>query len=53
MVMRLPYVEQVWFEMDVAESANAFEPAQQTAVISIEPADNVILDATQLVPSNE
>ncbi len=48
MVMRLPYVEQVWFEMDVAESANAFEPAQQTAVISIEPADNVILDATQI-----
>ena len=48
MVMRLPYVEQVWFEIDVAESANAFEPAQQTAVISIEPADNVILDATQI-----
>ena len=48
MVMRLPYVEQVWFEMDVAESANAFEPAEQTAVISIEPADNVILDATQI-----
>ncbi len=48
MVMRLPYVEQVWFEMDVAESANAFEPAQQTAVISIEPADDVILDATQI-----
>ena len=48
MVMRLPYVEQVWFEMDVAESANAFEAAQQTAVISIEPADNVILDATQI-----
>ncbi len=48
MVMRLPYVEQVWFEMDVAESANAFEAARQTAVISIEPADNVILDATQI-----
>ena len=48
MVMRLPYVEQVWFEMDVAESASAFEEARQTAVISIEPADNVILDATQI-----
>jgi len=48
MVMRLPYVEQVWFEMDVAESASAFEDARQTAVISIEPAENVILDATQI-----
>ena len=48
MVMRLPYVEQVWFEMDVAESASAFEAAKQTAVISIEPTDNVILDATQI-----
>lgn len=48
MVMRLPYVEQVWFEMDIAESTNAFETAQQTAVISIEPVDNVILDATQI-----
>ena len=48
MVMRLPYVEQVWFEMDVAESASAFDEARQTAVISIEPADNVILDATQI-----
>ena len=34
--------------MDVAESASAFEAARQTAVISIEPADNVILDATQI-----
>ncbi len=48
MVMRLPFVEQVWFEMDIAESSNAFESATQTAVISIEPAANVILDATQI-----
>ena len=48
MVMRLPFVDQVWFEMDVAESASAFQVAQQTAVISIEPSSNVILDATQI-----
>ena len=48
MVARLPFVEQVWFEMDVADTSNAFESAQRTAVISIEPAENVTLDATQI-----
>ena len=48
MVARLPFVEQVWFEMDVDDTGNAFESAQRTAVISIEPAENVTLDATQI-----
>ena len=48
MVMRLPFVEQAWFEMDVADSHSAFDAAAQTAVISIEPAEGVILDSVQV-----
>lgn len=48
MVTRLPFVEQAWFEMDVADSHSAFDAAAQTAVISIEPADGVILDTVQV-----
>lgn len=48
MVTRLPFVEQAWFEMDVADSHSAFAAAAQTAVISIEPTDGVILDSVQV-----
>ncbi len=48
MVSRLPFVEQAWFEMDVADSHSAFDAVAQTAVISIEPVDGVILDAVQV-----
>lgn len=48
MVTRLPFVEQAWFEMDVADSHSAFDAAAQTAVISIEPREGVILDSAQV-----
>ena len=48
MVARLPFVEQAWFEMDVADSHSAFDAAAQTAVISIEPREGVILDSAQV-----
>jgi flagellar biosynthesis/type III secretory pathway M-ring protein FliF/YscJ len=48
MVTRLPFVEQAWFEMDVADSHSAFNAAAQTAVISIEPTEGIILDAVQV-----
>ncbi len=48
MVTRLPFVEQAWFEMDVADSHSAFDAAAQTAVISIEPTEGVILDSAQV-----
>ena len=48
MVTRLPFVEQAWFEMDVADSHSAFDAAAQTAVISIEPSEGVILDSAQV-----
>lgn len=48
MVTRLPFVEQAWFEMDIADSHSAFAAAAQTAVISIEPAEGVILDSVQV-----
>jgi len=35
MVLRLPFVEQAWFEMDKSDSHSAFEQAKQSAVISI------------------
>ncbi|MEL7497288.1 MAG: hypothetical protein AAFN77_06725 [Planctomycetota bacterium] len=35
MVMRLPFVEQAFFEMDQAESSSPFRPATQKAVVSI------------------
>jgi len=37
MIERLPFVEQAWFEMDIAESRSAFEPSRQTAVVSVMP----------------
>jgi len=48
MVTRLPFVEQAWFEMDVADSHSAFDAAAQTAVISIEASEGVILDSVQV-----
>jgi len=48
MVTRLPFVEQAWFEMDVADSHSAFNAAAQTAVISLEPSEGVILDSVQV-----
>ncbi|MFT7629998.1 MAG: hypothetical protein ACI87E_001003 [Mariniblastus sp.] len=43
MVLRLPFVEQAWFEMDKAASHSAFEQAKQSAVVSIRTHDNVTL----------
>lgn len=37
MVVRLPFVEQAWFEMDVAENRSAFSKTKKSAVISIRP----------------
>lgn len=48
MVTRLPFVEQAWFEMDVADSHSAFAAAAHTAVISIEPTQGTILDSVQV-----
>ena len=35
MLLRLPFVERAWFNMDRAESASAFRPARQSAVVQI------------------
>lgn len=43
MVVRLPFVEQAWFEMDQANSRSAFQRSAQSAVISIRPASEVTL----------
>lgn len=43
MVLRLPFVEQAWFEMDKSDSHSAFEHAQQSAVISIRTPTNLSL----------
>ncbi len=44
MVIRLPFVEQAWFEMDQANSRSAFQRSQQSAVISIRPATDITLN---------
>jgi hypothetical protein len=43
MVLRLPFVEQAWFEMDKSDSHSAFEQAEQSAVVSIRTPTNVSL----------
>jgi flagellar biosynthesis/type III secretory pathway M-ring protein FliF/YscJ len=48
MVVRLPFVKNAWFEMDVASGGSVFKPAQQTAVVSVEPPTNVVLDSDQV-----
>lgn len=48
MVMRLPFVEQAWFDMDVAAAGSAFQRSHRSAVLSIEPAPGVMLDAAQI-----
>lgn len=44
MVVRLPFVEQAWFEMDQSDTHSAFEQAKQSAVISIRTPQNVPLN---------
>ena len=44
MVVRLPFVEQAWFEMDQTNSRSAFQRSRQSAVISIRPAAEVTLN---------
>ena len=44
MVVRLPFVDQAWFEMDQTTSRSAFQRSAQTAVISIRPATDVTLN---------
>ena len=44
MVVRLPFVEQAWFEMDQANSRSAFQRTKQSAVISIRPVAEVTLN---------
>lgn len=48
MVMRLPFVEQAWFEMDKAKSRSSFHEDEQAAVILIQPADELQLDFRQV-----
>ena len=48
MVVRLPFVKNAWFEMDVAANGSVFKPAQQTAVVSVEPPTDVVLDSDQV-----
>ncbi len=43
MVLRLPFVDQAWFEMDKSESHSAFEQAEQSAVVSIRTPTHVLL----------
>ena len=44
MVIRLPFVDQAWFEMDQSSSRSAFQRSKQSAVISIRPATDVTLN---------
>ena len=48
MVMRLPFVEQAWFEMDRAKSRSSFQKDEQAAVILIQPTDEMPLDSPQV-----
>lgn len=48
MVEMLRFVEQAWFEMDRVESRSSFEKGEQTAVIMIQPSDELQLDAQQI-----
>ncbi len=48
MVERLPFVEQAWFEMDRAKSRSSFHEDEQTAVIMIQPADELSLESLQV-----
>jgi len=53
MVIRLPFVKNAWFEMDTAASGSVFKPAQQTAVVSVEPPTDVVLDSDQVLTLRE
>ena len=53
MVIRLPFVKNAWFEMDSAASGSVFKPAQQTAVVSVEPPTDVVLDSDQVLTLRE
>lgn len=44
MILRLPFVRQAWLEIDVAPSSSPFQPARQSAVISIQPEGDRPLD---------
>ena len=44
MILRLPFVQQAWLEIDVAPSASPFQPDRQSAVISIRPEGDRPLD---------
>lgn len=48
MVMRLPFVEEAWFEMDKAESRSSFHEDKQTAVIQVQPEGETQLDYVQV-----
>ncbi len=45
MILRLPFVQQAWLEIDTAPSSSPFRPSRQSAVISIQPAGEEPLDA--------
>ena len=53
MVMRLPFVKNAWFEMDTAANGSVFKPAQQTAVVSVEPPTDLVLDSDQVATLRE
>jgi flagellar biosynthesis/type III secretory pathway M-ring protein FliF/YscJ len=43
MVVRLPFVDQAWFEMEQLKRRNAFDTSNQSAVVSVRPAPNACL----------
>lgn len=45
MILRLPFVQQAWLEIDTAPSSSPFQPSRQSAVISIQPTGEQPLDA--------
>lgn len=53
MVMRLPFVRNAWFEMDTASNGSAFKAATQTAVVSVEPPVDSLLDHDQVATVRE
>ncbi|QEG24590.1 hypothetical protein [Mariniblastus fucicola] len=53
MVIRLPFVKNAWFEMDSTANGSAFRAAQQTAVVSVEPPEDVVLDSDQVATVRE
>ena len=44
MILRLPFVQQAWLEIDTAPSSSPFQPTRQSAVLSVQPSGDGPLD---------